>query len=67
MRRTEAGVLLRLLGPLIQILSLLLVMSPSAARMSDWGFSARHIGYGGFLLGLGMVVVGLILSRRSRP
>jgi hypothetical protein len=62
---TTTGLLLRLLGPLLEVVCLVLLFAFPAAEVA--GLPLRYILYGGIGLGLAMVVAGLTLVRRGRP
>lgn len=63
--RRQLGLVLRMVGPLLQIASLMLLLRPGVADMTLAGTPARSWLYGAFLLGFLLVVAGMALSRRS--
>lgn len=66
MDRTQIGLLLRLIGPLIQLACVALLLRSDLATRPFAGIPSRSWLFGGFFLGFALVVVGLFLSRRPR-
>ncbi len=62
----EIGLILRLAGPLIQVVCMFLLMGTSLGRREIAGLPIATLLYGGFFLGFALVLVGLFLSRRPR-
>lgn len=62
MRRHEVGLILRLVGPLIQVASLVLLFGVARPGQTLAGRPVRDWFYGAFGVGLVLVVVGLLLS-----
>ncbi|MFO0957618.1 MAG: hypothetical protein U0800_09165 [Isosphaeraceae bacterium] len=60
------GSLLRLAGPLLQLLCLTLILRPGTAAMSIAGQPVRSLLYLGFVLGFVLVIAGLILTMSKR-
>ncbi len=66
LKRQQIGLTLRLLGPLIEILGLMLFLDDPENRKSYLGLPIRQIGLFGLVLGLVFVLAGLWLTRRSK-
>ena len=65
--RPETGLLLRMLGPLIEILCLYGLISTRGQGRTLAGLPVDYLFYAGLALGLGLVVAGLTLVRRVQP
>jgi hypothetical protein len=69
--RSGSALLLRLAGPLIQVVCLILLFSPGSQGWSVGGVAAQKLFYAGFGVGFLIWAVGLILyrpeHRRPRP
>ncbi|WP_435007551.1 hypothetical protein P12x_004820 [Tundrisphaera lichenicola] len=59
----RTGLLLRLLGPLIEIICLILLMRVRDQGRTVLGIPAEYPLYAGLALGLALVIVGLTFSR----
>jgi hypothetical protein len=65
--KPSTGLLLRLLGPLIQLLCVaLLIAYPGEGVFIAW-LPLRYLYYAGFAVGLMMVIAGLTLVKRVQP
>ncbi len=58
------ALVLRLLGPLIQILCMIALFTVPVRRYQIVGVPLRDLLYGGFVLGFLMVIAGLMFVRR---
>jgi hypothetical protein len=67
--RSESALLLRLIGPLIQVICLVLLFWPGSRGRTIAGVSAETLLYAGFALGFVVSLIGITLSRfqRQRP
>jgi hypothetical protein len=64
--RPQTGLLLRMLGPLIEILCVAGLLSTRGQGRTIAGMPLDYLFYAGLALGLGMVIAGLTLVRRPR-
>jgi hypothetical protein len=63
--RKNLGMLLRLLGPLLQVLCLFGLLSPEFRGRQVGRFSVELLLYCGFAFGILLVITGLILMRST--
>jgi hypothetical protein len=63
----ETGLLLRVLGPLIEVICLVLLFSFPGEGRDIAGLPLRPFLYGGIVFGLVLVIAGLTLARREVP
>jgi len=63
----ETGLLLRMLGPLIEVICLVLLFSFPGEGRRIAGLPLRPFLYGGIALGVVLVIAGLTLARREVP
>jgi hypothetical protein len=63
----ETGLLLRVLGPLIEVICLVLLFSFPGEGREIAGLPLRPFLYGGIAVGLVLVIAGLTLTRRQVP
>lgn len=63
--RPETGLALRMAGPLIEVICLILLFRPDRPR-TVLGLPTDPLLYAGLLLGFTMVVLGLTMVRRDR-
>jgi len=66
--RPGLGTILRLVGPLLQVLCVFGVLRVRGRGLSALGYPAEYPFYAGFAAGFVLVGIGLVLSRRPpRP
>jgi hypothetical protein len=63
----ETGLLMRVLGPLIEVICLVLLFSFPGEGRDIAGLPLRPFLYGGIAFGLVLVIAGLTLVRRDVP
>jgi phosphoglycerol transferase MdoB-like AlkP superfamily enzyme len=63
----ETGLLMRMLGPLIEVICLVLLFSFPGEERRIAGLPLRPFLYGGIAFGLILVIAGLTLVRREVP
>jgi len=63
----ETGLLMRMIGPLIEVVCLVLLFSFPGEGQRVAGLPLRPILYGGIACGLVLVIAGLTLVRREVP
>jgi hypothetical protein len=63
----ETGLLMRMLGPLIEVICLVLLFSFPGEGREIAGLPLRPFLYGGIAFGLVLVIAGLTLVRRDVP
>jgi hypothetical protein len=61
--RSGTVLVLRLVGPLIQVLCLALLFWPGSRGLTVGGLPFENLLYGGFALGFLIAIMGVILSR----
>ncbi len=66
MRRRDLALVLRLLGPVLQVVSLVLLFQVGDAASPWLGWPARQWCYAGFALGFLLVLCGLVLTAFQR-
>jgi hypothetical protein len=64
--KPSTGALLRLLGPLIEVICLVLLLRYPGDRVLVAGYPLRYLLYGGILAGLFMVIAGITLVKRPQ-
>lgn len=64
--RPETGLLLRMLGPLIEILCVGGLLSTRGQGRAVAGMPLEYLFYAGLAVGLAMVIAGLTLVKRPR-
>ena len=64
--RQQLGLTLRLLGPTVELIGLILFLNDPAGRTRVLGLPARTIGLALLAVGLVLVLAGLWMSRRVR-
>jgi ABC-type proline/glycine betaine transport system permease subunit len=63
--RPGLGTILRLVGPLIQVVCVIAMLQVRGLGYRVLGLSAESVCWGGFAVGAVLVLVGIILSRRA--
>lgn len=65
--KPETGIVLRLVGPLIEIVCAAILMKTWGEGRTVMGVRLETLLYLGFAVGLGLVIAGLTLVRRPQP
>jgi hypothetical protein len=61
----QVGLVLRMVGPLVQIVCIMMLLRPGVGEWTVGGTPIRPLLYGSFVGGLALVLLGLALSSRS--
>ena len=65
--KPQTGLVLRLLGPLIEIACAAVLMKTWGQRRTVLGMPIEPLLMTGFALGLGLVIAGLTMVKRTQP